>query len=739
MRNVVLAVIMGALAALVPHSSDSGAAAAFQCADGQVLSSDGLTCTTPEPEPVGCDDGQVLDVDGVTCIAAEPVSESGCPEGQILNETGTNCYTPSAPEQSQGPCPEGSRLSADGMRCSESPDSGTVAALDAGLNCDPGYSVGADGETCIVDGPRCGDSEIVGDDGECVRTFQCSDGMVLSSDLLSCTSSGCPENEVLSVDGKRCIAADTMCPDGSPRPAGGACLVVETVTANNGETRVVVRCDEADVFCQSLIKDCAERRAAGQSDTGESCEDPRAACDPGDPSCAEANQRLVDCATRGRDDGGSARLDPCNDLCPDLHRLDESGQCVEYLDPTHPCVSWGRVPSHVTTNAQLADYSYLAGLGQCVTRAEFYRRLANFEAAAGAEADALKLLRETTSQYLTVEDQLHELEAQLNLAEADIERYTEEAAEADTKRIENERFLDETRADLDEQVDLLRDEVVEVYIAGDREQLEEIAVLRAANLSEVALARVYGAAVLDDQFDNVERIVGLESDAVTYGVELEAAAAQVEEALQAAIATNNAVADLLAETEELRAQQVERRNVEAELVAELRQDKAAYARELGVFEQASRQIADIISESEYIVEAQAEGDSLFSNPVIPAEVVSGFGPRLHPILGYVRNHNGLDFDANFGDSIYATRAGVVQIATSFGGYGKTVVIDHGGGNLTLYAHMSAILVEPGEQVEQDTLIGNIGSTGLSTGPHLHFEIWVDGAIAVDPIPYLTEL
>ena len=135
----------------------------------------------------------------------------------------------------------------------------------------------------------------------------------------------------------------------------------------------------------------------------------------------------------------------------------------------------------------------------------------------------------------------------------------------------------------------------------------------------------------------------------------------------------------------------------------------------------------------------ADSDGLFANPVAPAVVVSGFGPRLHPILGFVRNHNGLDFDANFGEPIYASASGIVQIASTFGGYGETVVLDHGGGLLTLYAHMSLMGAGVGDEIRRGDIIGFIGSTGLSTGPHLHFEVWVDGRTAVDPRPYLTGL
>jgi len=120
---------------------------------------------------------------------------------------------------------------------------------------------------------------------------------------------------------------------------------------------------------------------------------------------------------------------------------------------------------------------------------------------------------------------------------------------------------------------------------------------------------------------------------------------------------------------------------------------------------------------------------------VPGRITSGFGPRTHPILGYVRMHTGADFTAPYGQEIRAAQAGRVILAGRFGGYGNTVVIDHGGGVATLYAHQSELVVVYGDSVERGERIGLIGSTGLSTGPHLHFEVRVDGT-PVDPVPYL---
>ncbi len=130
---------------------------------------------------------------------------------------------------------------------------------------------------------------------------------------------------------------------------------------------------------------------------------------------------------------------------------------------------------------------------------------------------------------------------------------------------------------------------------------------------------------------------------------------------------------------------------------------------------------------------------MFPLPV-PAPITSGVGWRSHPVLGDRRFHSGTDIGAPEGTPILAVADGKVTGADSMGGYGMAVVIEHNNGTLeTLYGHMSEILVRPGEWVQQGTVIGRVGSTGLSTGPHLHFEakqLTSEGWVLVDAGPQL---
>jgi len=108
-----------------------------------------------------------------------------------------------------------------------------------------------------------------------------------------------------------------------------------------------------------------------------------------------------------------------------------------------------------------------------------------------------------------------------------------------------------------------------------------------------------------------------------------------------------------------------------------------------------------------------------------------FGVRRHPILGYKRMHHGVDLVADRGADVYASGAGTVIQAAYSGGFGKCVKIDHGYGYVSVYAHLSKITVREGQKVTRNDLVGLVGNTGLSTGPHLHYEVRINKK-PVDP-------
>lgn len=209
----------------------------------------------------------------------------------------------------------------------------------------------------------------------------------------------------------------------------------------------------------------------------------------------------------------------------------------------------------------------------------------------------------------------------------------------------------------------------------------------------------------------------------------DAAAAALDLATQAAQS-----AELVAaETEALVQQRTEALNQAQTAYAE---DVAQYRSMLSASQAVESSLAGWSSSVDAVVGAPATGTMI--RPAT-GSLTSAFGPRLHPILGYVKLHTGSDYGIGDG-AIYAADHGTVVLAGYNSAYGNMTVISHGriGGSdvTTLYAHQSRILVSPGDTVRKAELIGIIGSTGYSTGPHLHFEIRVDGT-PVDPEAWLA--
>ncbi len=124
-------------------------------------------------------------------------------------------------------------------------------------------------------------------------------------------------------------------------------------------------------------------------------------------------------------------------------------------------------------------------------------------------------------------------------------------------------------------------------------------------------------------------------------------------------------------------------------------------------------------------------------PLAASSTTSSYGMREHPVLGVMKQHKGIDLAAPVGTPVYATADGTVERADWFSSYGLYVAIEHGSALETRYAHMSRLAVAAGQRVHKGEVIGYVGSTGRSTGPHLHYEVRVSGT-AVNPIPYMAE-
>ncbi len=373
--------------------------------------------------------------------------------------------------------------------------------------------------------------------------------------------------------------------------------------------------------------------------------------------------------------------------------------------------------------------------------------LAEEEAVLAAYEAATRRVSELGAEAAELDARVASAEAEVAEAEADLDDALDELASA-------ERRADAAARDLAEAEEVLRSQAVAAYVNGMEPMAVAGALLRADGLGELESSRTYAEVIANRQRDAVDAYRAAELRA-----EEEA------DARQAAGVRAEAVRDELAErARDLDEARAALASVQAEagaeaarqqrLLAEVQARRGAYEQRVAELEAESARIEALLREqasasaAAAAAAAAAGSPSTDAGPAPPADtgaalgnplsrmvVTSGFGYRIHPIYGTTRLHAGIDLDGDTGDTVFAAGSGTVVFAGGRGGYGNCVIVDHGGGMATLYAHLDSIAVRSGTSVVQGQRVGAVGSTGASTGPHLHFEVRIDG-IPVNPVPYL---
>jgi len=196
----------------------------------------------------------------------------------------------------------------------------------------------------------------------------------------------------------------------------------------------------------------------------------------------------------------------------------------------------------------------------------------------------------------------------------------------------------------------------------------------------------------------------------------------------------NQINNLKGEVKKEEGKVARQRQAKAVALEKVKQERAAYEQALAELERSSRQIEGMIRRLEAAARTRyGHWSGRFIKPV-EGRITSGFGWRIHPIYKIRMFHEGIDIGAGQGTPIVAAGRGVVISSGWYSGYGNTVIIAHGSGISTLYGHCSSLKVAQGEKVAAGQVIAYVGSTGLSTGPHLHFEVRKNGK-PVNPLGY----
>jgi murein DD-endopeptidase MepM/ murein hydrolase activator NlpD len=187
---------------------------------------------------------------------------------------------------------------------------------------------------------------------------------------------------------------------------------------------------------------------------------------------------------------------------------------------------------------------------------------------------------------------------------------------------------------------------------------------------------------------------------------------------------------------EERKRSLERASREKEtLMADIALDIEAFEKEYDKLNDFAKQIESKIVKLQKNTGPYSGGKMAWPVPGY-SRISSPYGYRIHPIFKVKKLHTGIDIPAPTGTAITAAAAGTVIYSDWLGGYGKVIMLDHGGGVVSLYAHNSALVLSEGQSVKRGDTISKAGSTGNSTGPHLHFEVRKNGAY-VDPLPWLN--
>ena len=355
-----------------------------------------------------------------------------------------------------------------------------------------------------------------------------------------------------------------------------------------------------------------------------------------------------------------------------------------------------------------------------VASAEEARLLAQLDRLDGQVADL-------NAQVSDLDAELEEEQAALSEADAALDAAAGEVAAAD-------RRYEQTSDRLRVAERVLKDQAVSEFVQGGTGgSLAEY--LRADDLRELRAVREYADAAMERSAEVVEEVDRLREELGTRRRDAARAEAVAAEARQQAEQRREAVAAARDSIVDLRDQAASVAATRTEVLERVRARRSTYEAELAAIDAVSSSIAGMLAARQAGQQAAPAIPGMLRVPLRGARLTSPFGLRVHPIYGTVRLHAGMDLAAPTGTPVKAAADAVVVSAAAHGGYGLAVVLDHGGALATLYGHLSRLDVQPGDVVHRGDRIGLVGSTGASTGPHLHFEVRVSGT-PVDPSPYL---
>lgn len=325
---------------------------------------------------------------------------------------------------------------------------------------------------------------------------------------------------------------------------------------------------------------------------------------------------------------------------------------------------------------------------------------------------------------------INKLDAEAKSLGEEIKGVEEDITQKKAEIEETQRELEAAQATADQQYESMKIRIQYMYENSGFSYLEMF--LTARNLSDILNNFDYVSQINQYDRNMLDEYISITESVAEYKVELEREEEELE-ALSQGLKEQKEAVDLLisTKTREIASYQ--------SLINEASADAADYEKQLLAQEKALEQAEAAIAAAAAANASMNDGDGGASGFLWPCpssrRITSGFGPRSAPVAGASTNHKGIDIAAGAGSAIVAASSGVVTTAAYSGSAGNYIVISHGGGLSTVYMHCSALYVTSGQQVNKGDTIGAVGSTGYSTGPHLHFGVIKNG-VYVNPSGYV---
>ena len=333
----------------------------------------------------------------------------------------------------------------------------------------------------------------------------------------------------------------------------------------------------------------------------------------------------------------------------------------------------------------------------------------------------------------TVYEQLHAIQRDLDTATAELKQVQAERIQLDKDITKTEAELKEAQARLQSREKVFYKRVRDIYINGRLSYLD--VVVGSKDFSDFANRMEMLKRILQSDMDLINTIKSEREEIASKKAKLEEDRAKVLELEKVAQEKQNVINQKKAERQAVLERAMNDRDTAERAYNELMASSASITAMLQ--QRAAERAAAAAAASQGGGGGGAtwvQGSGQLAAPVV-APITSDFGWRIHPIYGTRRLHAGTDFGVDEGTPVHAADGGVVVEAGWVSGYGYTVIIDHGNGMSTLYAHNSEVAVSPGQTVSKGQVVSYSGNTGGSTGPHLHFEVRINGE-PTDPMGYL---